>query len=108
MLRRMLAAVAAALVLFHVWLFAGQALAGELASPERLLRWLVAAGLLAVLTALHRRGFSLVRGRAAVGVWLLAALLHGPAIGARLEAVEMPAIPGVAEVLVPFGVAAMA
>ena len=93
MFRKIAATLAAALALFHVWLFAGQALQGELADPARLVRWLIAGALLAALVALHRAGAPLVRGRRAVTIWLLAALLHGPALGQRLEALERPAVP---------------
>lgn len=93
MFRRILAAAAAALALFHVWLFAGQALQGELADPARLARWLFAGLLLAALASFYRAGVPLLRGRKAVAIWLLAALLHGPAIGERLDALGTPSIP---------------
>ena len=103
MFRRILAAAAAALALFHAWLFAGQALQGQLADPALLARWAAAAALVAALAALHRGGASLVRGRRAVGIWLLAALLHGPAIGARVDALETPAVPETAAAVAQLG-----
>lgn len=93
MFRRALRGAGVALTAFHVWLFARQAWAGELASPEALLKWAGAALLIAALFALSRQGASLVRGRKAVAIWLLAALLHAPAIGQRLESLDLPAIP---------------
>ena len=106
MFRRILAAAAAALALFHVWLFAGQALQGELADPARLARWLFAGLLLAAIAALYRAGVPLLRGRRAVAVWLLAALLHGPAIGERLEALGTPSIPEAVSALTGLGAVA--
>lgn len=93
MLRRLLSGAGLALGAFHVWLFGRQAMSGALASPEVLLKWIAALGLAAALIALRRSGISLVRGRKAVAVWVLAALLHAPAVGERLEALEIPAIP---------------
>lgn len=90
MLRKLLAGSAATLGLFHVWLFAGQVLAGELTDPARVLRWLVAIALAAALAALSRRGLSLFRSRQAIAVWVLAALLHAPAVGQRLDGVTEP------------------
>lgn len=92
MFRRLVSGAALALGLFHVWIFARQTAAGIL-TPETLLKWLAAAGLLAALVALRRQGVPLFKGRKAVAIWVLAALLHAPAIGERLEALETPAIP---------------
>ncbi|HEX6323107.1 MAG TPA: hypothetical protein VFZ36_05225 [Vicinamibacterales bacterium] len=92
MFRRLLSGAALALGLLHAWIFVRQAAAGSL-TPETLLKWIAAAGLLAALVALRRQGVSLFRGRRAVAVWVLAALLHAPAIGERLTALETPALP---------------
>lgn len=94
MVRRVLAVSAGLLAAFHIWLFAGQLWAGELGDLALVTRWIIAAGLTAALLNLHRRGLSLVRGRHAVAVWLLAALLHGPAL-ARTTGVDTPSLPEV-------------
>lgn len=106
MLRRALAASGALLVLFHVWLFAGQAWTGELADAALLGRWAVAGGLALALVWLRRQGLSLVRGRRAVAVWLLAALLHAPAVADRLDTTG-PAVPEAVAVLAAVTVAAL-
>lgn len=108
MFRRILAAAGAALALFHVWLFAGQAVQGELADPARLIRWAVACALLGALYGLYRSGVPLLRGRKAIAIWLLAALLHAPAIGARVSALEIPAVPEAAASLAPLATLAAA
>lgn len=105
MLRKTLTTAGAALALllglFHAWLFAGQAIAGRLDDPARLLRWAAAIGLTAALVLLHRRGVSILRGRQAAAVWTLVALLHAPAIGERMSTMAMPAVPEVVETLAP-------
>jgi hypothetical protein len=83
MFRKWAGGVGVLLGAFHGWLLLGQLWDGQLAEPGLLLRWLVAGGLIAGLAALHRRGVSIVRGRQAVALWLLAALLHGPAVADR-------------------------
>lgn len=99
MLRRLLSGAGLSLGVFHVWLFGRQALTGELASPETLVKWLAAAALAAALVVLRRQGVPLLRGRKAVAIWVLAALLHAPAIGERLATLYTPAIPETAIVL---------
>jgi hypothetical protein len=106
-IRRVLTGAALVLALFHVWLFAGQAIEGQLGDPALLLRWLAAALLTAGLIALRRAGAPLLRGRKAVAIWLLAALLHGPAIGQRLATLEKPAIPEIAATLAQTAMAAL-
>lgn len=103
MFQRIAAAGVALLVLFHAWLFAGQALDGRLADPAVLARWGAAALLLAGLEALRRTGASLFRGRRAVGIWLLVALLHAPAAGERLGVSVALALPEAAATLVQAG-----
>lgn len=76
---------------FHLWLLAAQGLDGRLAEPELALRWVLAGGLVAALAAIRRSGGSLV-GRRSVAVWVLAALLHGPAIAGASGAGADPAV----------------
>lgn len=94
MVRRVLAAAAILLAAFHIWLFAGQLWSGELGDLALVSRWIIAGGLTAALLNLHRRGLSLVRGRHAVAVWLLAALLHGPALArsANVDSLSLPEV----------------
>jgi hypothetical protein len=73
-----------ALVAFHVWLFWGQWQVGLLTDPLVALRWGGSALLVAALIALHRRGVPLFRGRQALVVWTLAAVVH---VGADSAAV---------------------
>ena len=94
MVRRVLAAAAILLAAFHLWLFADQLWSGELGDLALVTRWLIAGGLTAALLNLHRRGLSLVRGRHGVAVWLLAALLHGPALASSVN-VDAPSLPEV-------------
>ena len=67
------------LVAFHGWLFAAQVAAGRLEDPWLVLRWTLAAGLMAALVAIRRRGASMW-SRQGIAVWVLAALVHGPAV----------------------------
>jgi len=90
MIRRSLTVAGTALVVFHVWLLAGQVWSGAIGDPGLLVRWLVAAGLIAGLVVLRRQGESLVLSRKAVVMWVLAALLHGPALATRLDAAVQP------------------
>ena len=77
---------------FHLWLLGNQAWSGQLSEPDLVLRWAAALALAAGLVALRRRGESLV-GRKAVVIWLLAALLHGPALGNDLDGFATPSLP---------------
>lgn len=91
--RLMLSGAGAALALFHLWLFVRQIAGGELTDPALALRWIVAGGLVAPLALLWRRGESLV-GRRAIAIWVLAVLLHGPAVAdRRYGAFDSPVIP---------------
>lgn len=94
MIRRSITLVGAALAAFHVWLFAGQVLSGAIGDPSLILRWLVAAGLIGGLVYLRSSGESLI-GRRAIAIWVLAALLHGPALATRLDTPGAPAVPEV-------------
>jgi hypothetical protein len=85
MIRATLALAGAALVGFHGWLFAGQVTAGRLEDPWLVFRWIAAAALIAALVAVRRGGASIL-GRKSVAIWVLAALLHGPAVASDLQA----------------------
>jgi hypothetical protein len=100
LIRTLLAGTGLLLVMFHAWLFVGQAWDGQLTDVPLVVRWLVAAGLLVVLRSFRRRGVSIVRGRRAIAVWVLAALLHGPALADRMG-VDAPVIPDVVAALAP-------
>ena len=99
MLRRCALAAGGLLAAFHVWLLAAQVWSGHVAQPDVLLRWLVAAALVAGLTALGRRGLPVLFGRHAVAVWLLAATLHGPALANDLDGFATPSMPAAAVAL---------
>lgn len=108
MLRRAGALLGATLVAFHLWLLASQAWTGQLAEPGLVLRWLVAGGLVVGLAVLRRRGEPVVFGRKAVTLWLLAALLHGPAITQHGLTAEAPGVPEAVSVATQVAVAALA
>ena len=78
LIRRTVGLLGGALAAFHGWLFVAHAAAGRLEDPWLIFRWLSSAALIAALVALRRAGQS-VRGRKAIAIWVLAALLHGPA-----------------------------
>lgn len=82
----------AVLAAFHGWLFVSQLVTGALADPWLVFRWMVAAGLIAALVAIRRGGGS-VWSRPGIAVWVLAALLHGPAVAADLGRVHTMALP---------------
>ena len=81
LLRTVLWTGGAALVAFHGWLLASQAADGRLADPGVALRWILSAALIASLIALRQSRRS-IWSRKGVAVWVLAALLHGPAVAA--------------------------
>jgi len=105
MFRRILAFAGALLVGFHVWLFAGQALDGQLADVALLTRWAAAGGLALGLLVLRSRGASLFRGRQAVAIWLLAALLHAPAVAERVGGSPAPPVAEIVATIAPLTVA---
>ena len=82
LLGRTLGLLGGALAAFHGWIFLGQAAAGRLEDPWLIFRWLASAALIVALVAL-RRGGEPVLGRKSIAIWVLAALLHGPAAGAN-------------------------
>jgi len=93
MLRRSAIAAGALLGAFHVWLLGNQAWTGQLAEPDVVLRWLAGAVLVCGLAALRRRGAPVLFGRQAVAIWVLAALLHGPALANDLDGLATPSLP---------------
>ena len=105
MSRRIAIGLGALLVAFHFWLLASQAWGGELADLSLVIRWLVAGGLLLGLRGLRRQGAPMFWGRRAVALWLLAALLHGPALADRLSVNGAPAASDIAATLVPVATA---
>ena len=86
MFRKTLAVAGGALGLFHLWLLVTQVSDGRLADPAALARWAVAAGLVWGLVAIRRQGVPMLWGRKAISIWLLAALLHAPALAERMDA----------------------
>jgi hypothetical protein len=84
MIRASLAVAGAVLVAFHGWLFAAQIAAGRLEDPWLIFRWIAAATLVASLVAVRRGGASIF-GKKGIAIWVLAALLHGPAIASNLQ-----------------------
>lgn len=84
MIRTSLAAAGAALIGFHGWLFAAQVAAGRLEDPWLVFRWIAAATLIAALVVVGRTGAS-IWGRKSIAIWVLAAVLHGPAIASDLQ-----------------------
>jgi hypothetical protein len=65
-------------------LFAGQIASGKLAEPGVVLRWLIAAALVAGFAQLYRSRAS-IWSRKGVAIWVLAALLHGPALATAAD-----------------------
>jgi hypothetical protein len=105
MLRRVVPALGGLLVLFHAWLLGSQLWDGQLAEPGLILRWAIAAGLVGALVGLRRSGASLLWGRKAVSIWLLAALLHGPAMAGDHSPFDSPALPEAVTALVQIAAA---
>jgi hypothetical protein len=107
MFRRVLVGLGGLLAIFHGWLLASQVGAGQLTEPGLVLRWTLAGGLLAVLVGRRRSGASLVGGRGAVAVWLLAALLHAPAMPVERHALASPALPQAATAVLQVAAASL-
>lgn len=70
---------ASTLIAFHGRIFAAQLADGRLENPGLIFRWLVAAGLIAALAALRRRGTS-IWSRQGFATFLVALMLHGPSV----------------------------
>jgi hypothetical protein len=99
MFRRSLVGLGALLGGFHLWLLADQAWSGQLSQPGVGVRWVLALALGVGLVSLTRRRGQLV-GRQTVALWLLVALLHGPAFANDHDGFATPALPEAALVLV--------
>ena len=108
MLRRLATALGGTLVLFHGWLLGSQAWDGELGEPGLVLRWVIAAGLVTALAGLRRRGDSMILGRKAIAIWLLAALLHGPVVAGASSPHQSPALPESVTALLQIAAASVA
>lgn len=93
MFRRSALVLGALLGAFHLWLLGHQAWTGQLSDPATIGRWVLAAALIAGLAGLRRRGLPMLFGRQAVAMWLLAALLHGPALANDHDGFATPAVP---------------
>lgn len=88
------------LLAFHGWLLATQWAAGRLFEPGVIVRWLAAIAIGVALTVLYRSGAAVVSRKSLV-IWLLAALLHGPAIASRTgQDLNLSALPETAITLV--------
>jgi hypothetical protein len=84
MVRKLLTALGALLAVFHGGLFVSQLVDGQLADFGTLSEWLLAAVVVVAFLHLRRHRVSLVWGRTATVVWLLAAMLHAPAVAERV------------------------
>lgn len=105
MFRRIQIGLSVLLVAFHVWLLTSQAWGGDLADLFLVARWLAAGGLLLGLRGLRLQGASMYWGRKAIALWLLAAMLHGPALAEHLGATGAPATSDVIAILAPVAAA---
>jgi hypothetical protein len=91
LIRSTVALAGGGLAVFHGWIFASQAAAGRLDDPWLIFRWAAAIALIGALIAVRRGGDSLW-GRKGVAIWVMAALLHGPAVAHKYEVADF-AIP---------------
>jgi len=107
MIRRTAVAAGGGLALFHVWLLAGQAWEGQLLEPGLLLRWLVAGALAFGLASVLRSGAPVFLSRRTVALWLLGALLHGPAVMDRVG-IDTQSLPEAAAIVVEIAAASAA
>ena len=91
LIRLTLGLLGGALAAFHGWLFVAQAAEGRLEDPWLIFRWVASASLIVTLVALIRNGES-VCGKRSIAMWVLAALLHGPAVAGTndMTAIALP------------------
>ncbi|MCP3961078.1 MAG: hypothetical protein GY719_24800 [bacterium] len=75
-LRWLVGAAALGLVLYHVFLLWDRIASRALLDPQVAVRWGLAGLLLLAMAHLRRAGVPLLRGRKALAVWALVALLH--------------------------------
>ena len=97
MFRRLGTLVWGVLGVFHLWLLTQQVWSGRFDQAEAV-RWALALGLVGAFVVLRRRGGSLFRDRRATAIWVLLALLHGPALANRVDLVAeaLPQAPAIA------------
>jgi len=82
--RRLGTLVWGSLGVFHLWLLAQQVWSGRFDHAEAV-RWALALGLVGAFVVVRRRGGALLRDRRATAIWVLVALLHGPALANRAD-----------------------
>ena len=85
--------ILAILFTFHGWLLCVHAVTGRLWDPATTSRWIAAAFILAGFMWLRRSGRPQARGRRALVLWLLVAMLHAHAAVDSAESVPAAAIP---------------
>lgn len=90
---------------FHLWLLTSQLWGGELVDLSLVTRWLIAGGLLLGLRGLRLHGASIFWGRKAIALWVLVALLHGPALVEHFGTKGAPTTSDVVAVLAPVAAA---
>jgi hypothetical protein len=78
------------LAAFHAWLFWSHLVSGRLLEPAVGARWVTGVLLTAGFLGLKRYGLPTFRGRKAIVLWLLVALLHAHAAWAPGEAMAGP------------------
>jgi hypothetical protein len=93
MLRSAALIAGAVLTAFHAWLFGSQAWAGRLMEMDIAVRWAAALALLVGLWMLRQGVATASTRRRSVALWVLAALLHGPALADDRDGFVSPALP---------------
>ncbi len=85
-------AAGALLVVFHLLLFADRIAAATIVAPEAVLRWLGAAGLLALALLFRRNRLPMASGRSGFAFWALVLLLHVGAGSAPVDPHHAPLV----------------